>query len=273
MPAPLAAALRGTQLDLSPRASWACSMSRPIPSPTAAASSTSPPPWRMAQRHGRTTVRRIIDVGGGIHPPGGRAGQLSRRSCARVLPVIERLVASSRCGDLGRHQQARSDARRRGRRRRTHQRCTRPARTRRARRRGSERLRRVPDAHAGGAGDHAARAALQRCRGRSACFPERARGGLRRGRASAPGASLIDPGFGFGKTVEHNLALLRRLAGADLRAMPVLVGLSRKSTARHTHRAARDRSAAPAASRWQCSRRSAARISSAPTTWRRRWTH
>lgn len=39
----------------------------------------------------------------------------------------------------------------------------------------------------------------------------------------------IDPGFGFGKTLEHNLALLRelpRLAELDL---PVLVGLSRKS--------------------------------------------
>lgn len=40
---------------------------------------------------------------------------------------------------------------------------------------------------------------------------------------------LLDPGFGFGKSVAHNLALLRglpELAGAGL---PVLVGLSRKS--------------------------------------------
>lgn len=40
---------------------------------------------------------------------------------------------------------------------------------------------------------------------------------------------LIDPGFGFGKTQEHNIALLQNLASfADL-GRPVLVGLSRKS--------------------------------------------
>jgi dihydropteroate synthase len=39
---------------------------------------------------------------------------------------------------------------------------------------------------------------------------------------------LLDPGFGFGKTLAHNAALLRRLdALADL-GYPVLVGLSRK---------------------------------------------
>jgi dihydropteroate synthase len=40
----------------------------------------------------------------------------------------------------------------------------------------------------------------------------------------------IDPGFGFGKTVEHNYALLK--AGARIRAelgLPLLAGLSRKS--------------------------------------------
>ena len=40
---------------------------------------------------------------------------------------------------------------------------------------------------------------------------------------------LLDPGFGFGKTLEHNLALLAGLpALADL-GLPLLVGLSRKS--------------------------------------------
>jgi dihydropteroate synthase len=40
---------------------------------------------------------------------------------------------------------------------------------------------------------------------------------------------LIDPGFGFGKGVEHNLRLLKRLdAFADM-GLPLLVGLSRKS--------------------------------------------
>ena len=40
---------------------------------------------------------------------------------------------------------------------------------------------------------------------------------------------LLDPGFGFGKTVAHNLLLLRGLSRlADL-GLPLLVGLSRKS--------------------------------------------
>lgn len=40
----------------------------------------------------------------------------------------------------------------------------------------------------------------------------------------------IDPGFGFGKTIEHNLELLRRLAEFAELGVPLLVGLSRKST-------------------------------------------
>jgi dihydropteroate synthase len=39
----------------------------------------------------------------------------------------------------------------------------------------------------------------------------------------------IDPGFGFGKTLEHNLALLRQLARFTELGVPVLAGLSRKS--------------------------------------------
>jgi len=39
----------------------------------------------------------------------------------------------------------------------------------------------------------------------------------------------VDPGFGFGKTVEHNLTLLRRLGELAADGLPVLVGLSRKS--------------------------------------------
>jgi dihydropteroate synthase len=40
---------------------------------------------------------------------------------------------------------------------------------------------------------------------------------------------LLDPGFGFGKTLEHNLALLARLAELADAGPPLLVGLSRKS--------------------------------------------
>jgi len=38
----------------------------------------------------------------------------------------------------------------------------------------------------------------------------------------------IDPGFGFGKSLEHNLTLLRRLDQVAAIGCPVLVGLSRK---------------------------------------------
>lgn len=40
---------------------------------------------------------------------------------------------------------------------------------------------------------------------------------------------LIDPGFGFGKTLAHNLDLLRELAAFRALGVPVLAGLSRKS--------------------------------------------
>jgi dihydropteroate synthase len=40
---------------------------------------------------------------------------------------------------------------------------------------------------------------------------------------------VIDPGFGFGKTLEHNLALLRELDRVAAAGVPVLAGLSRKS--------------------------------------------
>jgi dihydropteroate synthase len=40
---------------------------------------------------------------------------------------------------------------------------------------------------------------------------------------------VVDPGFGFGKTLEHNLALLAALAEFSRDGLPVLAGLSRKS--------------------------------------------
>jgi dihydropteroate synthase len=39
----------------------------------------------------------------------------------------------------------------------------------------------------------------------------------------------VDPGFGFGKTLEHNIELLRRLGELVVPGLPLLVGLSRKS--------------------------------------------
>jgi dihydropteroate synthase len=56
---------------------------------------------------------------------------------------------------------------------------------------------------------------------------------------------VIDPGFGFGKTVEHNLELLRRLREFAGIGVPVLAGWSRKSSlGRLTGRPAQERLAA-----------------------------
>jgi dihydropteroate synthase len=41
---------------------------------------------------------------------------------------------------------------------------------------------------------------------------------------------ILDPGFGFGKTVAHNLALLKQLALFKQFQNPILIGLSRKAT-------------------------------------------
>ena len=41
---------------------------------------------------------------------------------------------------------------------------------------------------------------------------------------------ILDPGFGFGKTADHNLELLRRLPELRLLGYPLLLGVSRKST-------------------------------------------
>lgn len=40
---------------------------------------------------------------------------------------------------------------------------------------------------------------------------------------------LVDPGFGFAKTVQHNLQLMQEMAELQALALPVLVGVSRKS--------------------------------------------
>lgn len=49
--------------------------------------------------------------------------------------------------------------------------------------------------------------------------------------AGIPGGDIVvDPGFGFGKTVSHNLELLRGLPRLKRLGYPVLAGLSRKST-------------------------------------------
>lgn len=41
---------------------------------------------------------------------------------------------------------------------------------------------------------------------------------------------IIDPGFGFGKTIRHNFTLLQQLSIFKMLDLPILAGLSRKST-------------------------------------------
>lgn len=61
-----------------------------------------------------------------------------------------------------------------------------------------------------------------------AFFEERMAYAIRSGIAER--AIWLDPGFGFGKTVEHNLELLRRLDEFKRLGRPLLIGTSNKST-------------------------------------------
>ena len=46
----------------------------------------------------------------------------------------------------------------------------------------------------------------------------------------SPERLIVDPGFGFGKTPEHNLTILRELGALRVLGRPILLGTSRKST-------------------------------------------
>ena len=48
----------------------------------------------------------------------------------------------------------------------------------------------------------------------------------------APDHLMVDPGFGFGKTFQHNVQLLRGLTGLTDVGRPIVVGLSRKAFVR-----------------------------------------
>lgn len=61
-----------------------------------------------------------------------------------------------------------------------------------------------------------------------AFFEERVRYATAQGIAEE--AIWLDPGFGFGKTVEHNLTMLRRLGEFKRLGRPILIGTSNKST-------------------------------------------
>ena len=40
---------------------------------------------------------------------------------------------------------------------------------------------------------------------------------------------IIDPGFGFGKTIDHNYEILRNLDHFKFLSLPIMIGVSRKS--------------------------------------------
>jgi dihydropteroate synthase len=88
--------------------------------------------------------------------------------------------------------------------------------------------RHLPDAHAGRSAHHAGRSALRDVVAGGAGFL-----GERVAAAEAAGIALnriaVDPGFGFGKSLEHNIELLRRLGELVVPGLPLLVGMSRKS--------------------------------------------
>ena len=170
----------------------------------------------------------IIDVGGESTRPGAEP-VAPAEELRRVVPVIERLRAAHLRGHFRRHQQARGHARGAGRRRRarstTCTRCARPGRWRRWRRsgcalclmhmQGEPRTMQAAPHYADVVGEVRAFLAerVAACRAAGVGEPRIA----------------IDPGFGFGKTLEHNLTLLRHLRELTVPGLPVLVGLSRKS--------------------------------------------
>lgn len=49
----------------------------------------------------------------------------------------------------------------------------------------------------------------------------------------AKGQIILDPGFGFGKTMDHNFSLLKHLNAFEALGLPILAGLSRKSMFDH----------------------------------------
>jgi dihydropteroate synthase len=70
---------------------------------------------------------------------------------------------------------------------------------------------------------------------------------------------VLDPGFGFGKTLEHNLALLKQLDQFNNLGCPVLAGVSRKSMvgALTGRKDPADRLAGSLALAWACLQRGA----------------
>ncbi len=170
----------------------------------------------------------IIDVGGESSRPGAAPGLGQGRE--ETHPAGHRSGAGEKKrSDLGGYDQSRSGRGGHRRRRAHHQRHQRrPVRPGYPVARFEDRRRPRPDAHEGNAPDDAEPGQLRRCRGRGEIVPGRAAGAARE--AGVREAGLIcDPGIGFAKTLEHNLALINNIPALAGLGRPVLVGISRKS--------------------------------------------
>ena len=100
-----------------------------------------------------------------------------------------------------------------------------------------QRLRPVRHAHAARSADDAAGAAVSGRGARSDRFPAAARGRNWKLPEIARERLCIDPGFGFGKTLTHNVALLKNIDQIQQAlGLPLLAGLSRKSMLAGDHR-------------------------------------
>ena len=248
--------------------SWAWSTSRPTRSPTAAGSST---PARRS-RTARGSRARAPTSSTSAASRRGRAPSRSARtrSCGAWCPVVEELAR----GDgrrLDRHLQGGG---RRGGARAPAPRYVNDVTALRgdpemAALVAGARRRVLPDAHARRAAHDAGRPALRRRRLRRQGLPGGA-ARVRRRRGRSPRSEImLDPGIGFGKTVEHNLELLRRLdeivaARAAGRGRHLAQVLPRPASP-----GARSASGCRGRSPPTCSRSSAGRPSSASTTSRR----
>ena len=185
---------------------------------------------RRAIRHARAMVRQgadLIDVGGESTRPGARAVS-EREELRRVVPVVEALAAGGIRVSIDTSKAAVAEA------------ALRAGATMVndvTALRGDPRMARVC-ARAG------ADVVLMHMKGTprtmqkapryadvvadiSSFFRKRLTFALRRG--IARDKIFLDPGIGFGKTPEHNVEILRRLAEFKKLGFPLLVGTSRKS--------------------------------------------
>ena len=169
----------------------------------------------------------LIDVGGESTRPGAQAVS-EQQELERVIPLIERLVR-----DLGATVSVDT---------------SKPAVMRAAVAAGAALINDVYALRQPGALETAARSGAALClmhmQGEPRTMQQHPHyddvvaevGGFLKQRAAAAEAAgvprgriLLDPGFGFGKGLQHNLTLLRELPALAALGYPVLVGLSRKS--------------------------------------------